>query len=238
MGGTPGAAPSMALRSSTRSPRASAAVISSNTVETIRSNSEYLVGTLQAETGVYLGKVLLMSGALDANSLREVLEIKLREAIWDVLSWQGGHFQFDEGPRGGSEFEVRVPLRTTLDLGKLQVARLRTIRQLIPRDDVRFFVTDFFAVQDPSRSERIRAQTDRLVGCVERGLTLNQIILEHHGRRFQVTSRLAELIERGALARVIEDEPVHHLYRGWSMSQDDRGGRERVGDRRVDGYAE
>lgn len=163
--------------------------------------------SVQAETGVFLGKVLLMSDALDADSLREVLEIKLREAIWDVLSWQGGHFQFDEGPRGGLEFEVRVPLRTTLDLGKLQVARLRAIRQLIPQDDVRFFVTDFFAVQDPGRSERIRAQTDRLVACVERGLTLNQIILEHHGRRFQVTSRLAELIERGALALDRRTEP-------------------------------
>ncbi len=156
--------------------------------------------SVQAETGVFLGKVLLMSEALDAESLREVLEIKLREAIWDVLSWQGGHFEFDEGPRGGSEFEIRVPLRTTLDLGKLQVQRSRAIRKLIPHDHLRFFVTDFFAVQDPESSERKRNQSARLVDCVERGLTLNQIILEHHGRRFQVTSQLAELIEKGALS--------------------------------------
>ena len=99
--------------------------------------------SVQAETGVFLGKVLLMSERLDEASLREVLEIKFREAVWDVLSWQGGHFQFDVGQRGGSEFEIRVPLRTTLDLGKLQVARWRTIRKLIPSDTLRFFVTDF-----------------------------------------------------------------------------------------------
>lgn len=155
---------------------------------------------IQADTGVFLAKVLLMSGTVKSQPLREVLEMKIRESIWDVLSWEGGYFQFDEGPRGGAEFAIRVPLRTTLDLGKSQVARWRAVRRLVPRDSLRFFVTDFFAVQDLSRSERIQAQTTRLVECVERGLTLNQIILEHHGRRFQVSSRLAELIERGALA--------------------------------------
>lgn len=154
---------------------------------------------IQAETGVSLGKVLLMSGALNEKALKAVLEIKVREALWDVLSWEGGHFQFEQGTRQGSEFEIRVSLSATLDLGKLQVKRWRLIRKDIPSDALRFWVTDFFSAPDPQASERVRAQTARLVECVERGLTANQMVLEHHGRRFQVLSSLADLIERGAI---------------------------------------
>ncbi len=154
---------------------------------------------VQADTGVFLGKVLLMSGALDEAALKEVLEIKLREAVWDVLSWQGGHFHFEEGERTGAEFAIRVPLHTTLDLGKLQVRRWQVIRERIPSDQMRFWVADFFAVQDPNSSERVQAQIARLIECVERGLTVNQMVLEHHGRRFQVMSLLCQLLERGAL---------------------------------------
>ncbi len=155
--------------------------------------------SVQADTGVFLGKVLLMSEALDEGALKEVLEIKLREAVWDVLSWQGGHFHFEEGERTGAEFEVRVPLHTTLDLGKLQVRRWQAIREQIPSEQMCFWVADFFAVQDPASSERVQAQVARLIECVERGLTVNQMVLEHHGRRFQVMSLLCQLLERGAL---------------------------------------
>lgn len=154
---------------------------------------------VQADTGVFLGKVLLMSGVLDETALKEVLEIKLREAVWDVLSWQGGHFRFEEGERKGAEFEIRVPLHTTLDLGKLQVRRWQGIRERIPSDQMCFWVADFFAVQDPKSSERVQAQVARIIECVERGLTVNQMVLEHHGRRFQVMSLLCQLLERGAL---------------------------------------
>jgi hypothetical protein len=115
------------------------------------------------------------------------------------LSWQGGHFHFEEGERTGAEFEIRVPLHTTLDLGKLQVRRWQAIRERIPSDQMCFWVADFFAVQDPTSSERVQAQVARLIECVERGLTVNQMVLEHHGRRFQVMSLLCQLLERGAL---------------------------------------
>ncbi len=155
--------------------------------------------SVQAETGVFLGKVLVMSGVLDESALAEVLEIKVREAVWDVLSWQGGHFHFEEGQRVVSEFEIHVPLRTTLDLGKLQVRRWQVIHEIIPSDTMCFWVADFFAVQDPQSSVRKRAQVDRLIDCVQRGLSVNQMVLEHFGRRFQVMSLLCELVERGAL---------------------------------------
>jgi hypothetical protein len=154
---------------------------------------------VQADTGVLLGKVLLMVGDLAEDDLRDVLELKVREAVCDVLSWDAGTFLFEDGGKAVSEFEIRVPLQTTIDLGILQASRWRQIREVVASDEWRFWISDHFRIQDPSASKVVRQQVARLVECVERGLTVNQMVLEHHGRRFQVLTHLADLIERGAI---------------------------------------
>lgn len=156
---------------------------------------------VQADTGVFLGKVLLMIGVLSETALREVLELKVGEAICDILSWDGGRFVFEPGTRSASEFAIRVPLRTTLDLGVRQAKRWREVRALIPSDDLRFWIKDHFALEDSDLSEQMRLQERRIAGCIDRGLSVNQMVLEHHGRRFQVMNLLADLLSREVLAK-------------------------------------
>ena len=169
----------------------------------------------QGETGVLLGKVLLMTGAVSESDLRDVLELKIRESMCDVLSWDAGLFLFERGNSAVSEVPVSVPLRTTIDLGAKQAVRWREIRKLISSDDMTFWVKDHFAVQDPGASSQVRDQVTRLVDCIERGLTVGQMILEHHGRRLQVCTHLGELVQRDAIAvdrrtesRIEEDLPA------------------------------
>jgi len=51
----------------------------------------------RAETGVPLGKVLLMSGLITEADLIEILSTKIRETVTDVVTWTEG--QFDVVPR-------------------------------------------------------------------------------------------------------------------------------------------
>ena len=51
----------------------------------------------RAETGVPLGKVLLMSGLITEPDLVEILATKIRETVTDVITWHDG--QFDVVPR-------------------------------------------------------------------------------------------------------------------------------------------
>src|SRR4026207_2443779 len=51
----------------------------------------------RAETGVPLGKVLLMSGLITEVDLVEILATKIRETVTDVITWTDG--QFDVVPR-------------------------------------------------------------------------------------------------------------------------------------------
>jgi len=175
----------------------------------------------QQDTGVRIGKVLLMTGAVDEQALRGILELKVREALCDLLSWQRGIFHFEPGTATAPEVAVAIPLGTTIDLGVHQAARWRSVQALVGDDDAKYWVLDHMAVIKPGTSEQIQRQVSRLVDCIERGLTVRQMVLEHHGRRFQVLHHLADLVQRSAIAlerRAAPREPTEDSTDGASKT--------------------
>lgn len=71
---------------------------------------------VQRETGVLLGRILVMIGAVEENDLRGVLRDKFREAVANALAWDAGEFAFFPGApeRPASREEVRLDLRDLL----------------------------------------------------------------------------------------------------------------------------
>ena len=132
--------------------------------------------------------------------LSQVLQTKFREAVWEALSWTVGRFEFRDDVRSDYEFEVHVPLQATIDLGKRQVHRWHAIREKIPSGEIRFWRSG----QDSDES-KLKEGSDKdsfadLLLSIEQGLNVNQMVLEHHGRRFHVLSRLTEMMEQGLIA--------------------------------------
>lgn len=157
---------------------------------------------VQADTGVLLGKILLMTGAVEENQLRGVLEHKIRESIFDAMGWAEGAFQFDRAPdeRSVSAFEVSVNLRAAIEDGGARVASWSALREVIPSDDVALYVTDATRAVRSGDSADDRGELDRLLKEVAQGGTVNEIVLRRSGSRYQVVRGLATLIERGAIA--------------------------------------
>ncbi len=153
---------------------------------------------VQADTGVLLGKILLMVGAIDEDALRATLELKIREAMAEALSWTEGAFVFepDATTVTVSEYEVSVNLRETIDLATERRDEWRAIRRLIPGDEVSFWISDPGAVASSGDSEGLAM----LVAQVEQGATVGRIVLEQPGMRFEVMRELARLVERGLIA--------------------------------------
>jgi hypothetical protein len=157
---------------------------------------------VQADTGVLLGKILLMIGAVDETDLRAVLEEKIREAIYDAMSWAEGSFRFERAPEADavSEFEISVNLRSTVEDGRTRVTEWQQLREVLPSDDVVLYLQDAERLVQPSDTDERSEEIKRLAALIERNLTVNQIVLEENGRRFQVVKRLVQLVDRGALA--------------------------------------
>lgn len=165
---------------------------------------------VQADTGVLLGKILLMVGFVDEAQLRVVLEEKVREGIFDALSWTEGTFKFERAPEeesAVSEFELSVNLRTTLEEGLARVEELQQLRRVIPSDELTLYLKDRDALTSPVDTREQELELARLAEHVERGLTVNQIMLEEKALRFHTLRRLALLIDRGVVAIERRSEP-------------------------------
>src|SRR5215471_14614352 len=95
----------------------------------------------RAETGVPLGKVLLMSGLMTEIDLIEILATKIRETITDVLTWTEG--QFDVVPRSqppATGVNAQLPIEICLTVARRRSARMTTIMEVLGSDEVTFHV--------------------------------------------------------------------------------------------------
>lgn len=68
---------------------------------------------VQRQTGVLLGRILVMIGAVSEEDLREVLREKFRTGVTRALTWTAGEFAFFPGEpaRPASREEVRLDVR-------------------------------------------------------------------------------------------------------------------------------
>jgi hypothetical protein len=142
-----------------------------------------------ARGGEPLGIALVRAGLIAEDDLRAVLELKIRESVYELLSWPDGSFAFDPTAAGARrEVQVAIPLRDCLEEGERRAALWRAVRERIPDDDCRFRVV-----------QQQAGTADELLQDVARGLTVREIILERHALPFPIYQALAELSERGVI---------------------------------------
>ncbi len=166
---------------------------------------------VQADTGVLLGKILIMVNAIDAPGLKAALEDKIREAVYEAMTWKEGTFQFElvgeEEAAAISEFEVSLNLNATIEEGKMRAEQWEEIRELIPSDDAVLRVVDESKCFHPSDSPQRRAAIQRLVPSLRKQQSVSQTVLDLNGQNFRVSSLLVQLIERNALEVLAAPEP-------------------------------
>src|SRR6185436_19767766 len=95
----------------------------------------------RAETGVPLGKVILMSGLITEIDLIEILATKIRETITDVLTWTDG--EFDVVPRTqapATGVNAQLPVDVCLTVARRRSARMIHVMSVLGGDDVTFYV--------------------------------------------------------------------------------------------------
>ena len=148
-----------------------------------------------ARSGEPLGQTLVAAGLVAEDDLRSVLELKIRESIFEALSWNDGRFSFEpSNPTGRRGVQVAVPLRAVLADGESRAALWRAVRERIPDDSCRFRVL------------HLAGTADELLHDAARGLTVREIMLERHSLPFPIYRALAELAERGIISLASSDQ--------------------------------
>jgi hypothetical protein len=153
----------------------------------------------RAETGVPLGKVLLMSGLISESALIEILATKIRETITDVLTWTEG--QFDVVPRTqppSTGVNAQLPIEICLTVARRRVARMSAVMEVLGSDDVTFEAPA--GALPPPASDGQVIDVAKIWALAGDRRTATDIAGAFFGERFATYDALARLVEAGRLA--------------------------------------
>ncbi|MEO7731543.1 MAG: DUF4388 domain-containing protein, partial [Kofleriaceae bacterium] len=152
----------------------------------------------RAETGVPLGKVLLMSGLITEIDLIEILATKIRETVTDVLTWTEG--QFDVVPRSqppATGVNAQLPIEICLTVARRRTARMTQVMEVLGADDVTFYVPPEALAPTPEPGQVIDAAKIWAMAGDRR--TAADIAAAFSGERYAAYDALARMVDSGRL---------------------------------------
>jgi len=152
----------------------------------------------RAETGVPLGKVLLMSGLITEIELIEILTTKIRETVTDVVTWTEG--QFDVVPRSqppATGVNAQLPIEICLTVARRRSGRMAAVMDVLGSDDATFFVPPE-ALPPPHEDGQVLDDA-RIWGMAGDRRTAADIAATFSGERYAAYDALVRMVEAGRL---------------------------------------
>src|SRR6185436_11672323 len=152
----------------------------------------------RAETGVPLGKVLLMSGLITEIDLIEILATKIRETITDVVTWTEG--QFDVVPRSqppATGVNAQLPIEICLTVARRRSTRMAAIMDVLGSDDAMFYVPP--GALPPMAETNQVIDVPRIWALAGDRRTAADIAAAFSGERYATYDALARMVEGGRL---------------------------------------
>jgi hypothetical protein len=150
----------------------------------------------QEETKVRLGKVLVTSGLVPRDTVRDVLAIKIRETLLDVFLWDSGVFALDdEAPAGIDEDDAELPLADVAREAEFRATAWSAFRGEFPTGAAALEV-DEAKVPPAMAPDTIDG---RVLALARDGKTIDEIGLVLHATDFHLYQRLYALARQGIL---------------------------------------
>jgi hypothetical protein len=148
----------------------------------------------QEETKVRLGRILTMSGLVPAETVRDVLAIKIRETLLDVYLWDSGVFSVDdEPPTGIDEDDAEIPLGDIMREAEFRATAWSAFRGEFPTGAAALEV-DEAKVPPAMRPDTVDG---RVLALARDGKTIDEIGLALHATDFHLYQRLYALARQG-----------------------------------------
>ena len=154
----------------------------------------------QRSTGVMLGKILIMVGALDEDELRKMLALKAEESLFNLFLWKQGSFTFEDGEiEADLEFPLALKVEDVLMEGLRRYDELQVILDAFAPGESVLERTDAPLPQKLADSSEVR----RLLDVVDGKRNLTDLCLELHAPEFRV-SRIAYELYRVKCLRLVQ----------------------------------
>ncbi|AKF82128.1 protein of unknown function [Myxococcus fulvus] len=158
----------------------------------------------QAQTRVFLGKVLATSGVVPEAMARSTLSHKFREMMLDAFHWQEGEFTFEASDTAPdiAGLDVEVDLVDIHREGEFRETAWEAIRAVFPTGGTRL------AVDERKLPERKPGSMDeRIIQLIHDGLSIDGMARALHATDFFLYQRLYALYRLDAV-KVSDEAPV------------------------------
>lgn len=151
----------------------------------------------QEETRVRLGKVLVMVGLVQPETVREVLAIKIRETILDVFIWDSGVFHVDDDPMPRSDdLDAAVSMDDIVKEAEFRATAWNAFRAQFPTGAASL-VIDESRIPAGAREDTVDG---KLIMLAIEGKTIDEIGIALHATDFHLYQRLYALARQGVLS--------------------------------------
>jgi hypothetical protein len=157
----------------------------------------------QGETGIKLGRLLVMEGYLEEDEVQRFLRIKAEETIYDLFLWEKGDFKFyNDAVATEAHVPIEMDVTSILMEGTRRADEWGRIRLVFPSAEavIRIISENLTRaiVQDPLYN--------RLIQLMEAPKRISNLCLMFHASDFAVNRTLYDMYTMGII-EVIEVPP-------------------------------
>ena len=147
---------------------------------------------VQQQSGILLGKILVMIDVISEPDLLRLMRLKAEEEIYDIFLWKEGDFKFVDDELPSMEMiPLQVDVTGIIMEGSRRVDEWERIREVIPHDVMIPVVARTLPTKGLSEVE------GTIVGKIDGKRTIAEIELEARTSLFSVCSTLHKLTRDG-----------------------------------------
>ncbi len=147
---------------------------------------------MQDHFGVMLGELVVKMGHMSKAELDEVLRVKTKETIYDLLGWEKGDFRFIDDELPGRDFlEVSLPVSAFLFEGFRQRDERNRMREAVP--------SPLHIPTLVGQTHIVAGDDVGILGAIDGKLNVEQIALLLRLPAFQVLKFIYRCVNEGAV---------------------------------------
>jgi len=147
---------------------------------------------VQQQSGILLGKILVMIDVITEPDLVRFMRLKAEEEIYDIFLWNDGDFYFvdDELPQM-EMIPLQVDVTGIIMEGTRRVDEWARIRETIPNEAV---IPQLIKEVDYTDLEEVE---EPIVRAIDGKRTIAELVLESRSSAFTVSSTVSALVRHG-----------------------------------------
>ncbi len=148
----------------------------------------------QAQTGIKLGRLLVMEGHLSEDDVQRFLRIKAEETIYDLFLWEQGDFKFyNDVPAQSNHVPIAMDVTSILMEGTRRADEWGRIRKVFPSEET------IVAIVPENLTREILADPlyNRMIQLMEAPRRILDLCLMFHSNDFAVNKTLHDMYRIG-----------------------------------------